>query len=380
MGQAKLKSGRQSEVHSARVRTVLIPMSSPDEAESLTGRILLDLTRRLEEDHNGLVQDGVLDELFAQNTTSIIAETLSSLDDRGTSSIDFVSVNYGLEPRLGLTGRTRASQSRHPAESLMAAEIVFGVALPLIAEQMDPNFVSTTSALRVAQALHHAIWRRFPPGAIAYVEYILGKMTSADQDSRKQVARELHDRIAHGIASAIQRIELSRIAPNGMAGNEQLERAEEILQTALEDVQDIATTIRHRVGARSLAEALSAFAIDLQPGKTIVNVQSRGRERELSVSVKEEIFTMAVEAIRNARQHSGNVTKIDVELGWRTSQLELVVSDDGEGFDPTAVRATAFGLIGMQERALAINATLTISSTTAGTRIAVIVPTLLRMP
>ena len=53
----------------------------------------------------------------------------------------------------------------------MAADLLFGVALPFVADAVA-EAGGQRRDLDVARALHHAIWRRFPPGAIAYVEVL----------------------------------------------------------------------------------------------------------------------------------------------------------------------------------------------------------------
>jgi signal transduction histidine kinase len=92
--------------------------------------------------------------------------------------------------------------------------------------------------------------------------------------------------------------------------------------------------------------------------------------------VRDEIYRIGYEAIRNAFAHS-SASRLEVELRY-ANDLALRVSDNGIGIDP-AIADTGkdghFGLQGMRERAARIDGKLTIvSSTNSGTEIRLIVP------
>jgi signal transduction histidine kinase len=101
-----------------------------------------------------------------------------------------------------------------------------------------------------------------------------------------------------------------------------------------------------------------------------------GDAREIHPIVRDEIYRIGYEAIRNAFAHS-SASRLEVELRY-TSDLALRVSDNGAGIDPAiadAGRDGHFGLRGMRERAARISGKLTIvSSTNSGTEIELIVP------
>jgi signal transduction histidine kinase len=101
-----------------------------------------------------------------------------------------------------------------------------------------------------------------------------------------------------------------------------------------------------------------------------------GDAREMHPIVRDEIYRIGYEAIRNAFAHS-SASRLDVELSY-ANDLALRVSDSGTGIDP-AIADTGkeghFGLQGMRERAARIGGKLTIvSSTNSGTEIKLMVP------
>src|SRR6267142_847211 len=125
-----------------------------------------------------------------------------------------------------------------------------------------------------------------------------------------------------------------------------------------------------------LAEALRRVTEDgVIPGSMMVTFSVVGDAREMHPIVRDEIYRIGYEAIRNACTHSG-ASQLEVELRY-ANDLALRVSDNGIGIDPiTADRGKDghFGLQGMRERASRIGGKLTLrSSSGSGTEISLIV-------
>ena len=256
----------------------------------------------------------------------------------------------------------------------MAGEILFGLALPRLDAYIKQTHDSTDS-LQVALALHHAIWRRFPPGAIAYVEQIRQRLASSNLENRKQVSRELHDRVAHSLATALLRLELHRVRGSSDCSiPSELESAEELLRDALSDVLDISTALRQTVGTRTLFDAVSDYSRDLPESGPELVIRSSGNPIELPASVAEEGFALVVEAIRNALRHAKS-SHIEVSFLW-TSQLSITVADNGVGFKPDRYFSRSLGLLSMRERATLMGGDLGIESNSQGTRVAFTLPVL----
>jgi signal transduction histidine kinase len=103
-----------------------------------------------------------------------------------------------------------------------------------------------------------------------------------------------------------------------------------------------------------------------------------GASRDLQPIVRDEIYRIAGEAVRNAFKHSG-ATEIEVEIRYGDRQVQVRVRDNGIGIAPEHLkeRATSahFGLRGMRERARLVNGRLNVwSETGAGTEIELTVP------
>jgi signal transduction histidine kinase len=101
-----------------------------------------------------------------------------------------------------------------------------------------------------------------------------------------------------------------------------------------------------------------------------------GEARDMHPIVRDEVYRIGYEAIRNAYLHS-HASRLEVELRY-AQDLTVRVRDNGVGMEP-AVRDQGkeghFGLRGMRERAGRIGAQLTIvTSQDSGTEITLVVP------
>ena len=101
----------------------------------------------------------------------------------------------------------------------------------------------------------------------------------------------------------------------------------------------------------------------------------KGIVREMHPIVRDEVYRIAYEAMRNACSHSRG-TELNVELTY-ARDLTVVVRDNGIGFDEQRVakgKDGHFGVRGMRERAERIGAKLHFDSTRSGTHVELIVP------
>jgi signal transduction histidine kinase len=125
-----------------------------------------------------------------------------------------------------------------------------------------------------------------------------------------------------------------------------------------------------------LAEALRLVTEDSLIPTSIAVTFSVGDAKEMHPIVRDEIYRIGYEAIRNACVHS-RASQLEVALRY-AENLTLRVDDNGTGFDPAIAdrrRDAHFGLQGMRERAARIGGKLTFgSSSNSGTKIKLVVP------
>ena len=103
-----------------------------------------------------------------------------------------------------------------------------------------------------------------------------------------------------------------------------------------------------------------------------------GASRELVPIVRDEVYRIAIESLRNAFRHA-HARRIEAEIHYDPRQLRLRIRDNGNGIDPKVLdsggRAGHHGLPGMHERAKLAGGKLTVWSRLAsGTEIELTIP------
>jgi len=102
-----------------------------------------------------------------------------------------------------------------------------------------------------------------------------------------------------------------------------------------------------------------------------------GPSRELHPVLRDEIYRIAREAVRNAFRHA-QASQIEAEIAYSEGLLKVRIRDDGRGMDPEIVkqgRGGHYGLPGIRERARQIGGQLNVwSAPGAGTEIELSIP------
>jgi signal transduction histidine kinase len=202
---------------------------------------------------------------------------------------------------------------------------------------------------------------------------------------RTRIARELHDTLLqsfHGLLLRFQTV--SELLP------ERPVEAKEKLGSAIEQAAEAITEGRDAVqGLRDsttqtndLALAISTLgeerAADSTGARPAFRVAVEGKSRDLHPILRDEVYKIAAEALRNAFLHA-NATQVEVELRYDDEFFRLRVRDNGKGIDAAVLSAQSreghYGLPGMRERATLIGGKLVVwSEGDAGTEVELSVP------
>jgi signal transduction histidine kinase len=270
-------------------------------------------------------------------------------------------------------GAARARTGVHPAESLRAAGVLFRQALPCLVEQHRD-----VPAEQVALVLHEVIDELVVPAAVSYVDVLLARISDANRDERRRVARDLHDHTSHGIGAAMQVVDLvlHLIETGQPADVTRLRATRQMLLETLNDVRGLATRLRDVVGERSLGHALQEYLDLTAPVGLEVTLTEEGEAAQpLPSHVKEESYLIVREAVRNSLVHAHGATRLDVAIVVAGGHLQATVADDGAGFDPDAVDTTrTVGLASLRERAEGLGGNVVLQAGPGGVRLALIVP------
>ena len=203
---------------------------------------------------------------------------------------------------------------------------------------------------------------------------------------RMRIARELHDTLLqsfHGLLLRFQTV--SNLLPTRPA------EAKETLDSAIDQAAQTITEGRDAVqGLRSstvvtndLALAINTLGEELAAGETnpnnaVFHVGVEGSTRDLHPILRDEVYRIAGEAMRNAFKHA-QAQRIEVGIRYDERQFRLRVRDDGKGIDAKLLsegeRPRHYGLRGMRERAKLLGGNLTVwSALDSGTEIELTIP------
>jgi signal transduction histidine kinase len=202
---------------------------------------------------------------------------------------------------------------------------------------------------------------------------------------RTRIARELHDSLlqgAHGVLLRFQTV--SQLLPDRpLDAKEKLDNAIEQTAEFITEARDEVQGLRDStIQGNDLAKAISTVGQELATGsanhKPEFRVAVEGESRNLHPIVRDEIYKIAAEALRNAFRHS-QARRIEVEIRYDDDQFRLRVRDDGQGMDPEILSSQGseghYGLRGMRERAKLIGGKLAVwSEVNSGTEIELRVP------
>ena len=198
-------------------------------------------------------------------------------------------------------------------------------------------------------------------------------------DERTRLARDLHDTLLQTIqASKMVADDALDAGANGARMEGALKKLSMWMGQAVVEGRAALQSLRSSTTERNdLAEALRRAAqSDLIPASMSVSFSMTGAASEMHPIVRDEIYRIAYESIRNAAKHSG-ASRLEIELRYG-QDLILRVQDNGIGIDPLMLNTGKpghFGLQGMRERAARIGGRFSVvSSAASGTEVHLVVP------
>jgi signal transduction histidine kinase len=200
---------------------------------------------------------------------------------------------------------------------------------------------------------------------------------------RTRIAQELHDTLLQGFLSASMQV---HVALDSLPGDSQvkptLTRALQLMRQVIDEGRNAVRGLRAS-GSMSLdlEQAFSRVPQDVaqrfgqqQPRFRVI---VEGQQQPLHPLLRDDVYRIGREALINAFRHA-RAKHVEIELKYSTSQLRLLIRDDGCGIEPQILKSGRdghWGLSGMRERAEQIGARLHVySSAAAGTEVELSVP------
>lgn len=205
------------------------------------------------------------------------------------------------------------------------------------------------------------------------LKHMMTKVMRIQEEERIRFSRELHDGIGQSLFSLLIQFD-QLISEETDKSNLQLENLRQEVTYIIEEVRGLAWELRPSVlDDLGVVPALRTYIENFSQYYGIkVDFQSDLKQR-LDKQIETTIYRVIQEALTNIGKYAETSTA-EVRLHTKETQIEVVVNDNGKGFDQE-VRTKGVGLFSMEERANGVGGQLNIQSKPdEGTKIHLIVP------
>ncbi|MDO8754889.1 MAG: histidine kinase, partial [Anaerolineales bacterium] len=148
----------------------------------------------------------------------------------------------------------------------------------------------------------------------------IGAITSAQEEERLRLARELHDDTIQAVIALKQRLQLAQKSIKDQHGRQSLNELETLAEQTIENLRRLTRALRPiYLEDLGLVTALEMLARETsQNNHLVVDFQKTGQERRLSREVELSLYRIAQEALNNVVKHS-KATRADLKIAFDTA-------------------------------------------------------------
>jgi len=281
--------------------------------------------------------------------------------------------------RLAVREEGLRSQAIIPLQSKRGVQGVLAVATqqsrPFLPEELE---LITAIGNEIGGAIENA---RLYENMRFYVR----KITQAQEEERKRIARDLHDDTTQALIVLSRRLEAlatsCEAVPVPPAALERIEELRKMADSVTKGVRRFSRDLRPSIlDDLGLLPTLESLISDLAEQESLESsLEVTGDPRRLAAEAELTLFRIAQEALNNVRKHA-RAGRVALKVHFSDSNVEMTIEDNGQGFTPPArsgdlASMGKLGLMGMQERARLLEGTLAVQSQPGqGTRVVANVP------
>jgi signal transduction histidine kinase len=269
-------------------------------------------------------------------------------------------------------GRRKEIDTRNADLAFYLANMV-GITLLIAATVAGLTLLRMHALERSADLQHRQV-----QDAEADLRRLSQQLVRAQEEERRSLSRELHDQVGQVLTAlrmSLGNLENALDRRNEIVSNE-LDLAKRLAAQALRSTRDLAMDLRPTMlDDLGLQAALEWYARQHARIYGVpVSVDVRTPLEHLSEPQKLCVYRVVQEALNNSAKYSG-ASNVDVTLASFADCVNVRISDDGRGFNPTDAPGKGLGLLGMRERVAELGGTLTVDSNPdGGTRVTADLP------
>jgi signal transduction histidine kinase len=179
---------------------------------------------------------------------------------------------------------------------------------------------------------------------------------AAVAEERARIAREMHDVVAHSLSVMVVQAEAAEamLDVDPERARRPLSSVQDTGRSALGELRRMLGVLRERdetgapLAPQPGLDGLDELVESVRQAGLLVSVRIDGEPRPLPSGVDLSAYRIVQEGLTNALKHAGPA-RADVLVRYGDRELELRVSDDGRGHDPSS-NGGGHGLVGMRER------------------------------
>jgi signal transduction histidine kinase len=207
----------------------------------------------------------------------------------------------------------------------------------------------------------------------------VARQAGVEDEIKRLVARELHDRVAQTLTGMLVDVENFKSEPVGWQDVlQQLDLMQGSMRQVLASVRELLHDLRGEDAmAQTFVDSIKVLATRFsdRSGITVEVEVAPAWPAALLAPASLNLYRIIEEALSNIRLHSGaHVVRIRLDAP-NDHDLVVAIVDDGRGLDTDPSRPTGFGMIGMRERAAFLGGSISlVSDGTRGTTVQVLIP------
>ncbi|MBA2442004.1 MAG: sensor histidine kinase [Rubrobacter sp.] len=314
--------------------------------EERFGEIFEDYERRLNESGSLLVVGGGLSrKQIEANAWSVVSRAASVLrgEERSLFAVE-EEIHQHIEA-------SEEPLNPHPDESFRSGVALCKAAVKMVVGNL-PEGAGRDEVAEIALAVQEIVMDRVSRMVMAsYIDYLLTKVKETQFEERRRFSRELHDRLAHSMTVVTQSLDLyeAQRESNPQRATERLALARQTADDALELMRQFSSELRGMETSEGLRIALENLMRISVPIGVDYEVSFTGEEDHLPDFVRDQLYLVLREGVRNAVAHSGS-DRIEIEVSITPKEVLAVIRDAGLGFDAADPATEGIGLDSMKER------------------------------
>ncbi len=251
----------------------------------------------------------------------------------------------------------------HPDESFRAGVALCKATVAAVVDDLTPG-TSPREIAEVALAVQEIVMDRISRMVMAsFVDYLLTKVKETQGEERRRFSRDLHDRLAHEMTVVGQSLDLYRALAerDPRRAEEKLNLARKTAHEALELMRKFSRELRETETSDGLRIALENLLRISVPSNVESEVVFEGEEEHLPDYVRDQLYMVLREGVRNAVAHSGT-DSIVVEVKISPREVVALIWDHGLGFESSEAVSEGVGLSSMRERAELLGGSFEVTS------------------